>query len=180
MVVFVQRKTVILNNLGSDEPDLSPKGRPDDEVLDLLELINSHDDYVSTSSCSGRAVVFLDADKNGHGEEAKGRWLMNLHTPFRIKQAEFSTEELYDMFFGDMEVGENWDSKGHHSRLVNLKFEPLVSSSFIVTDDRSYTCCVGIFLLRACFYTALQVSATENPACRFQELQHRKKRSSSL
>jgi tRNA wybutosine-synthesizing protein 3 len=125
MDVFVQRKTAILNDLGSDQPDLSPKGRPDDEVLELLELLNTHANYVSTSSCSGRAVVYLDADKNGQGDEARGRWLMNRHSPFQ-KETGLAMKEWYGTLFGDMKVGENWDSKIRPSRLVNLKFEPLV------------------------------------------------------
>lgn len=181
MDVFVQRKTAILNDLGSNEPDLSPKGRPDDEVLELLNLINSHEDYVSTSSCSGRAVVFLDAEKNGHGEEAKGRWLMNLHTPFAMKEDGFLSDELlYVMFFGDMQIGEDWNSKSHPSRLINLKFEPLVNLSVIVIDDRLYTYCAEISRLRVYFYTALQVSATENLAFRFQDPERPRRRSSSL
>jgi len=38
--------------------DFSPKGFVDTPVIDVLELINSHTDYVSTSSCSGRIALY--------------------------------------------------------------------------------------------------------------------------
>src|SRR5439155_12202901 len=124
--VFYQRKKRILGDLQSDETDLSPKGKPDDEILELLELINSQDNYVSTSSCSGRAVVFLDANRNGHGDDSKGRWLMSRHAKFDEGVEKFTIEELHTTFFADFEIGAEWDSNERPSRLVVLKFEPLV------------------------------------------------------
>ncbi len=126
MAVFDQRKRRILEGLQSVEPDLSPKGRPDDEILELLELINSHKDYVSTSSCSGRAVVFLDGDRNGQGEEAQGCWLMTRHTPFDDELATSPLEQLHATLFGSLKVGLDWESNERHSRMIALKFEPLV------------------------------------------------------
>jgi len=38
--------------------DLSPKGFVDTPVIDILDLINSHNDFISTSSCSGRIAVY--------------------------------------------------------------------------------------------------------------------------
>jgi tRNA wybutosine-synthesizing protein 3 len=126
MAVFEQRKKRILEELQSDEPDLSPKGKPDEEILALLELINSHEDYVSTSSCSGRAVVFLDADKSGTGEEAQGRWLMTRHTQFEKGLESSTTKELYATLFGSVKIGQDGESSRQFTRLVALKFEPLV------------------------------------------------------
>lgn len=37
--------------------DLSLKGSIDEQILSLIEKINSHEDFVTTSSCSGRTVV---------------------------------------------------------------------------------------------------------------------------
>lgn len=128
MTVFDQRKRRILEDLQSDEPDLSPKGRPDDEILKLLELINSNDDYVSTSSCSGRAVVFLDGDNNGQGEEAQGRWLMTRHKQFGEELLTWTVEQLYTTLFGSLKIGAGWSSFIRPPRLITLKFEPLVHS----------------------------------------------------
>jgi tRNA wybutosine-synthesizing protein 3 len=127
MAVFDQRKRGILHGLQSDEPDLSPKGAPDAEILELLQLINSHSDFVSTSSCSGRAVVFLDADKAAKGSDTKGRWLMNRHSPLNEPSQDCAMESLFGILFGDTKIGRGWErGKEGSRRLVTLKFEPLV------------------------------------------------------
>lgn len=38
--------------------DLSKKGSIDEPVRDLVNYINELDDYVTTSSCSGRAILY--------------------------------------------------------------------------------------------------------------------------
>lgn len=38
--------------------DLSKKGSIDEGVRELVNFINEQDDYVTTSSCSGRAILF--------------------------------------------------------------------------------------------------------------------------
>ena len=38
--------------------DKSPKGCIDDKIAPLCHLINAHDEYVTTSSCSGRVALF--------------------------------------------------------------------------------------------------------------------------
>jgi tRNA wybutosine-synthesizing protein 3 len=126
MTVFDQRKRHILDDLQSNEPDLSPKGKPDDEIVGLLELINACEDYVSTSSCSGRVVVFLDADKVEEGEDTSGRWLMTRHTQFEGSMENSTIEELFAMLFGHLNIGSDWESNGQSPRLITLKFEPLV------------------------------------------------------
>src|SRR5271170_640960 len=127
MAVFDQRKKGILQGLQSDEPDLSPKGAPDTEILELLELINSHNDFVSTSSCSGRAVVFLDADKTAKDDDARGRWLMNHHSPLNEPSQDCGIGSLFRLLFGHTKVGREWEPENEGSRrLVTLKFEPLV------------------------------------------------------
>lgn len=128
MAAFEKRKNNILQDLHSSQPDPSPKGHPDDEILELLQLLNSHHDYVTTSSCSGRAVVFLDADKGGHDEDARGRWLMTRHTRFEEDVILATKEVLHQTLFGDMEVGEDWEPAQRPLRVVTLKFEPLVTT----------------------------------------------------
>ncbi|KAK9471475.1 methyltransferase TYW3-domain-containing protein [Dipodascopsis tothii] len=46
-----------------EAPDASPKGSVDEPVLPLLRLINSVEDLVSTSSCSGRVSVFFEGER---------------------------------------------------------------------------------------------------------------------
>src|ERR1700757_1656702 len=100
MGVFDERKKRLLEGLQSDGPDLSPKGKPDDEILELITLINAHEDYATTSSCSGRAVVFLDPDKSLQNERGKGRWLMTSHSRFDEQLAHWrvTTDCLFKLF----------------------------------------------------------------------------------
>jgi tRNA wybutosine-synthesizing protein 3 len=124
MALFDERKKRLLGGLQSDEPDLSPKGKPDDEILELISFINAQDDYVTTSSCSGRVVVFLDANKSLQGEEAKGRWLMNRHSRFEPQLEGETLDRLLATFFAGIPFVRQSAVESH--RLVTLKFEPLV------------------------------------------------------
>jgi tRNA wybutosine-synthesizing protein 3 len=126
MSIFDKRKAAILADLQSEDPDLSPKGRPDDEIIELLALLNSHPDFVSTSSCSGRAVVFLDADKTSSDEASRGRWLMNRHTPLDNGIERLNLEQLNAILFADCEVAGQGTLTEGPRRFVTLKFEPLV------------------------------------------------------
>ena len=126
MGIFDERKKRLLEGLQSEEPDLSPKGKPDEEILELITLINAQEDYVTTSSCSGRAVVFLDADKSLEDERGKGRWLMTSHSRFDEHLADATPDRLFKLFFGEESVIN--DLNVMSQRLITLKFEPLVPS----------------------------------------------------
>jgi tRNA wybutosine-synthesizing protein 3 len=128
MNVFDQRKTKILHDLQSTQPDHSPKGEVDEGVLDLLELLNNHEDYVTTSSCSGRAVVFLAPPKDGPNSDGKGRWLMTTHSPLDSQRlAASSLPGICEILLGGLAVGDDWVCNVRPTSLVTLKFEPLVS-----------------------------------------------------
>ena len=43
-----------------EKADLSRKGSVDAPIRELVEHINTQDDYYTTSSCSGRTVVFCE------------------------------------------------------------------------------------------------------------------------
>jgi tRNA wybutosine-synthesizing protein 3 len=64
--------------------DLSPKGFVDTPVLHILDLINSHKDYVSTSSCSGRIAVYEAVKDKGV------QWLLVKHAPVTIDEVQSS------------------------------------------------------------------------------------------
>ncbi|CAG8461758.1 uncharacterized protein OCT59_029760 [Rhizophagus irregularis] len=59
---FHTRKQQILSSLNSSDTnsriDKSPKGSVDEAIIPLIELLNRHDDYVTTSSCSGRVSIY--------------------------------------------------------------------------------------------------------------------------
>ena len=148
--IFDQRKAKILAELDSDQRDLSPKGRPDDQILELLHVLNSHQNYVSTSSCSGRAVVYLDPEKGGgNGDEAKGKWLMNSHSCLSPHLLHSPSEgEIYALLFGDSKVGKLWDSTEKASRLITLKFEPLVRRTHVAAlNNLDHSCLMSRYSL---------------------------------
>lgn len=55
---FTAHKSSILANLQSNACDLSPKGSVDVKCLPVMDLLNHHTDYITTSSCSGRIALF--------------------------------------------------------------------------------------------------------------------------
>lgn len=55
--IFQQQKSTNLAKV-----DLSRKGSIDEPIVDLVHLINQHDQYFTTSSCSGRICVFEEVD----------------------------------------------------------------------------------------------------------------------
>eukprot|EP01031_Cornospumella_fuschlensis_P028786 gene28786-34751_t len=72
---FVTYKAQILKNL-QDGIDFSPKGSIDAPIMALVDRINSHPSYVTTSSCSGRlSVSYHWNDKNKKGVN----WLLVKH-----------------------------------------------------------------------------------------------------
>ncbi|KAJ9589480.1 hypothetical protein L9F63_017297 [Diploptera punctata] len=70
---FQRQKNQILDGI-----DLSRKGCIDDPIQELVELINTEDDFVTTSSCSGRVILFCEDIVNG--KRKKGcKWLYTTH-----------------------------------------------------------------------------------------------------
>ncbi|KAK7197536.1 Methyltransferase TYW3 [Novymonas esmeraldas] len=64
---FSAHKSHILANLQANACDLSPKGSVDVKCLPVMAVLNTHGDYVTTSSCSGRIALFHHV---AHGEAA--------------------------------------------------------------------------------------------------------------
>jgi tRNA wybutosine-synthesizing protein 3 len=63
---FTSRKALILSQLSipaEQYDDLSPKGSIDEGIRDLIEGINAREGWVTTSSCAGRASVFVEGEK---------------------------------------------------------------------------------------------------------------------
>src|SRR5262245_39549957 len=110
---FLQRKQHILHCLSVPSCDNSPKASVDTAALPIIALLNSHPHYVTTSSCSGRLVVFAEAI--GASGEQDG-WLLVAH------------EEVEDQAFGALGFAESEQplEYGDMSTLVSLKFEPFI------------------------------------------------------
>ena len=57
-VLFDARKQQALQ-----QTDLSRKGSIDEYIRPLVECINANHDYVTTSSCSGRILIYSEVSK---------------------------------------------------------------------------------------------------------------------
>lgn len=70
---FRHRKNQILDGI-----DLSRKGCIDDPIRELVEFINQDEDFVTTSSCSGRVMLFCEDKINGKHKKCC-KWLHTTH-----------------------------------------------------------------------------------------------------
>lgn len=65
-----------------EKKDKSRKNRVDKEIKDVLDKINSFDNYFTTSSCSGR-IVLISIPENGKKNQAE--WLFVSHQPVKVE-----------------------------------------------------------------------------------------------
>ncbi|XP_054785640.1 tRNA wybutosine-synthesizing protein 2/3/4 isoform X2 [Prosopis cineraria] len=85
---FEKRKAATLASLSSVEADKSPKGSLDAPIIPLLNTINQHPCFYTTSSCSGRISILsqpllkptIDAQKPKKKARG-GSWLFVSHDP---------------------------------------------------------------------------------------------------
>lgn len=119
---FDQKKDSILREINSTNngvKDLSPKGSIDTKCIPIIELINSNNDMVTTSSCSGRVSVFIEGIKAQEKIGSKGNeghWLYVNHD-YDIKNWYKSIKFQYNLEgFPDSEL----------TRFILFKFEPLI------------------------------------------------------
>ncbi|KAF8093012.1 hypothetical protein N665_0393s0014 [Sinapis alba] len=83
---FEKRKTATLASIRSSVTDKSPKGYLDEPILPLLETINHHPSYFTTSSCSGRISILSQPKPHSTNPSTKkkargGSWLYITHDP---------------------------------------------------------------------------------------------------
>jgi len=92
---FDNEKQQALNKIRSDK---SKKGSVDIEILELVNLINSHPDYYTTSSCAGRIMLFLEsARKKGSA------WLLLSHEPLTLQAVKRSIKPTKETLWLRME-----------------------------------------------------------------------------
>lgn len=89
---FGQSKKTIETKLAKACGDKSPKGFLDEPIADLVNYINSLRDYVTTSSCSGRIVLFATGEK---------KWILAKHSHVTQKE---TLEILTEYFKGKEDV----------------------------------------------------------------------------
>lgn len=143
---FCEKKAKILQQLAvpdAEYSDASPKGTVDEGIRYLIDEINTAEGYVTTSSCAGRASVFLEGRKsktgdteNGESEQvarvggkgAGGTWLYVSHDP-KTDGGEGYLDWMKELGLPDAADGlEIYHDAGDERRLIHFKFEPMVSS----------------------------------------------------
>lgn len=173
-ISFHARKKQILCNLSSGDSDKSRKGSVDYPLVEHIDFLNGCDDYVTTSSCSGRIVVYADPgiptseDTDYNEQPAKekrkkgGEWLMVSHEQLKVTD---SGEDLVKMLFGTRQVHQEdptsiENEQVNTSSLVYFKFEPMVYNSRLIARFSMYN--VDLLRLPKNFLAVLspQVSAT--------------------
>ncbi|KAG2688300.1 hypothetical protein I3760_09G088800 [Carya illinoinensis] len=115
---FEKRKAATLASLGSTETDKSPKGTLDAPIIPLLNTLNHHPSYFTTSSCSGRISILsqpkhTNNDNNTKKKARGGTWLFVSHDPA-------DTDSVISLLFPPESTHQQ-----PHSELV-LRFEPLI------------------------------------------------------
>lgn len=123
--LFTAHKSRILAEISSPNPDASPKGSVDVQILPLINQLNQHDRVFTTSSCSGRISVFYEGLKKSAkssysgenqqesgipearnavgkagigGKGEGGKWLFVSHDPLDVGQK--SDREVTEMLLG--------------------------------------------------------------------------------
>lgn len=159
---FSQKKLFILSQLAQTSEtnlDASPKGTVDVHLLDLIGLINAHEDMVTTSSCSGRLSVFLEGDKvvpgaagsmgneradsgDAGGEREKvggkgqgGKWLYVTHEPDEVGVRDWWPDVQNYTEEADGELTTT-DDEIVNRRYVLYKFEAMVRIPFFLLSIR--------------------------------------------
>jgi tRNA wybutosine-synthesizing protein 3 len=65
--------------LSNDKEDLSRKHSIDDYIVELINRINNHSDYYTSSSCSGRTIVFTSTPVVTSSTKSDCQWLYVTH-----------------------------------------------------------------------------------------------------
>lgn len=155
---FTAKKNAILASLSIPEPtytDLSPKGSVDAAIKPLIDRINALDGVVTTSSCAGRASVFLEGRKQGKRHEERGdtqnneglgkeseqaavpggkgmggKWLFVSHEPVDLSKKGKGREIMTELLgLGSLEAQNEamaLSEEVDEARLVRFQFEPMV------------------------------------------------------
>ncbi|KAJ8038573.1 tRNA wybutosine-synthesizing protein 3-like [Holothuria leucospilota] len=122
--------------LGSE--DLSRKGSVDKPVVKLVEFINSLDQYFTTSSCSGRIVLFAEKNDCDIGPQKKGcEWLLVSHDPVQLSQLVNSIKETKKT------VVMKFEAFVLHVQCRSLKDAQLVHEAAVASGHRNSGITVG-------------------------------------
>ncbi|KAL2753947.1 hypothetical protein ACRALDRAFT_2054060 [Sodiomyces alcalophilus JCM 7366] len=154
---FISRKASILQQLAvpaADYTDLSPKGSVDEGIRDLIDELNAYDGFVTTSSCAGRASVFLEGNKGEvpgqglsqqspvpwvgddtqerqtqagvGGKGGGGTWLFVSHDPIHTQDLSDDDAALLRFLGLDSLSEDPGEMMAAGCRFIHFKFEPMI------------------------------------------------------
>ncbi|GBB85122.1 hypothetical protein RclHR1_01170006 [Rhizophagus clarus] len=108
---FHSRKQQILSSLNSSDTtrtDKSPKGSVDEAIIPLIELLNRHDDYVTTSSCSGRVSVYCAGKgmKKNSNNSTKNKTENHVNNNYQVYNNDFEEIDNVKDEEDELEVNE--------------------------------------------------------------------------
>ncbi|KAF4445713.1 hypothetical protein F53441_10587 [Fusarium austroafricanum] len=136
---FLERKKKILEQLAipdTEYTDASPKGSVDEGIRELIDEINRHSGFVTTSSCAGRVSVFLEGRRVAEtdredervagvgGKGAGGAWLFVSHDPVPDNDGSADWSSLFG--FEDPKEAQDTPGTVKEKRLVHFKFEAMI------------------------------------------------------
>jgi len=75
--------------------DKSKKGEIDEGIKELVDLINSKENYYTTSSCAGR-IVLIEIPESGRKDESK--WLLITHSKTDLNEVKNSLKSKEDVW----------------------------------------------------------------------------------
>lgn len=127
---FEKRKAAAMAAISDPNPDKSPKGNLDTPIIPLIDAINLHPSFFTTSSCSGRISILHhpppstgDEDENQSTIKKKkkkkaggGRWILVSHDPVE-------PESVVDLLFKKEDTASA--VRRSQGSLV-FRFEPLI------------------------------------------------------
>ncbi len=91
MDIFNKQKRKYIKELVSGLKDKSKKGVLDEEIKELVTTINNHADYYTTSSCSGRILLYSISTERKKNETA---WLFVSHNVVTLQEVEKNLENI--------------------------------------------------------------------------------------
>lgn len=175
---FTAKKAKIVQQLSTsdeDYTDSSPIGKVDENIRNLVDVINTLDSLVTTSSCSGRIAIYLEGRKKGQahqeaisdnvsnpsagaGGKGGGQWLFVSHDPL---------EEDHDLLSSCAFAGQSQSTtlaSTQNVRWIRCKFEPMVGAfqSFLAISKQNAffvsegNCCIDVLTqwTRSCTFFA--------------------------
>ncbi|TPX65314.1 hypothetical protein SpCBS45565_g05250 [Spizellomyces sp. 'palustris'] len=107
--------------------DKSPKGSIDEPVRPLLDVVNKCKDLVTTSSCSGRVAIYVDADPSTLEKVKKGGiWLSVSHDPLLIEDSTRLWSSLFPTHPEPTSIEFCPATPSLSDPIIYFKFEPFI------------------------------------------------------